>query len=97
MKHIYRFLASREKNLDSQNSFYWKIMGDEWHHLAKVLHLQEKDIVEVFDGCGNYAKGSLVEISSKKFALLEMLVILIELPLIHLVVLVLSENIEEVC
>lgn len=63
MKHQFRFLAK----LSSSDQSEWLIEGDELHHLQKVLRLNVGDVVDVFDGGGQFSSGSLSEIN-KNFA-----------------------------
>jgi len=62
MSHIYRFLAKFTNDT-------WKIQDDELKHLRKVLRLKTGDLVEVFDGEGYFASGSLTTIDSQHASL----------------------------
>ena len=61
MAHRYRFLATPEKNKK-----IWHILDDERHHLKKVLRLKETEEVEVFDGNGLDAIGTITKITASE-------------------------------
>lgn len=65
MKHTYRFLASfaAEQNM-------WLIKEEELHHLKKVVRLNVEDSVEVFDGQGRWAKGTIAAIEKDQASVL---------------------------
>lgn len=63
----HRFCFFAEKTLDA-----WTISSEELHHLARVLRLKVGDEVEVFDGKGNWAFGTLAELGRESAKVLEL-------------------------
>ncbi len=59
MSHRYRFIGS------PLNDQHWQIVGEELHHLRKVLRLPVGEGVEVTDGHGSWAAGILEEVQSQ--------------------------------
>lgn len=57
MKHLFRFLAS-----PISGSKQWTITEEEFRHLSKVLRLSIGDEIEMTDGRGTIALGSIVSI-----------------------------------
>ncbi len=57
MQHRFRFLALKETNAK-----LWRIEGEEFFHLKKVLRLKVGDEVEVFNLDGIWGVGSLLDI-----------------------------------
>lgn len=42
-----------------------ELKDDEHHHLSHVMRIREKDTVELIDGCGSFAKASVIKIGKK--------------------------------
>ena len=59
MSHLFRFFG-HEIGPDR-----WSIEQDELVHLRKVLKMRAGDTLEVMDGCGRVAKGTLAEVSKE--------------------------------
>lgn len=57
MTHTFRFIGSR------QPTNRWELSGEEAHHLAKVLRLNLGTTVEVCDGAGLWATGTIESIA----------------------------------
>jgi len=57
MSHTFRFIASRPPGN------FWELSGEEAHHLAKVLRLDLGTTVEVCDGAGLWATGTVESIA----------------------------------
>lgn len=60
MAHRFRFLAT------ANASDQWSIAGEEAFHLKRVLRLNVGDTVEVFDGKGRLATGTLQTVTDKE-------------------------------
>ncbi len=59
MSHTFRFIGQRDA------AGQWTVTGDELHHLAKVLRLSEGEAIEITDGAGRVATGTIQSIASK--------------------------------
>lgn len=60
MAHRFRFIGERVADGT------WRLVGDEAHHVAKVLRLAEGTAVEVTDGRGAEAEGTLASIKASE-------------------------------
>ncbi len=60
MKHRFRFHGLRKGEL------LWELVADEWHHILKVLRLEEGEIIELGDGQGWTAEATLFELGKQK-------------------------------
>ncbi len=59
-QHTFRFQARRLDHLK------WELEAEEWHHLLKVVRLNEGSFLELADGCGWTAQGILKKNSKIK-------------------------------
>ena len=64
MKHSFRFLADLQEK--KQNSYLWSLKESKVFHFQKVLRLKLTAKVEVFDGKGTSACGTVLSVSSKE-------------------------------
>lgn len=60
MKHRFRFYGSR------RSESLWGLQEDEWHHILKVLRLNEGETIEIVDGLGWVAEAQLHSLSKNK-------------------------------
>jgi len=63
MSHRFRFIGEKDAGA------LWQLVGEEAHHLAKVLRLEEGAAVEVTDARGVWALGTVVRIGAKAVAI----------------------------
>ncbi len=60
MKHRFRFHGIRK------GEFLWELVAEEWHHILKVLRLEDGDVIELGDGMGWSAVATLFELGKQK-------------------------------
>ncbi len=68
MAHQFRFFAQPEDQQEGTFSeeTYWSVVGDEHHHLTKVLRLSVGAKVELITGQGEVAKGEVAQVHNRQ-------------------------------